>query len=146
MVALKATITGTSNITNENAESVTTGIKFKPKNGASDLLKWNVKPAAGLTFTPTKLSGYVNRCGTDAENGIVTFKYEITDDNIECYDEDFWTEYHEEGVENPEDALEEHFEEIIEGYDVPPEGDYKYDRSEEKLVSVDYDTEYYKRD
>ena len=83
---------------------------------------------------------------TDAENGIVTFKYEITDDNIECYDEDFWTEYHEEGFENPEDALEEHFEEIIEGYDVPPEGDYKYDRSEEKLVSVDYDTEYYKKD
>ena len=37
---------------------------------------------------------------TDAENGIVTFKYEITDDNIECYDEDFWTEYHEEGFEN----------------------------------------------
>ena len=66
----EATITGTSNITNENAEKVTTGIKFKPANGASDLLKWNVKPAAGLTFTPTKLSGYVNRCGTDAENGI----------------------------------------------------------------------------
>ena len=58
-----ATITGTSSITNETAESVTTGIKFKPANGASDLLKWNVKPAAGLTFTPTKLSGYVNRCG-----------------------------------------------------------------------------------
>ena len=66
----EATITGTSNITNENAEKVTTGIKFKPANSASDLLKWNVKPAAGLTFTPTKLSGYVNRCGTDAENGI----------------------------------------------------------------------------
>ena len=25
----------------------------------------------GLTFTPTKVSGYVNRCGTDAGNGIV---------------------------------------------------------------------------
>ena len=70
-----ATITGTSNITNENAEKVTTGIKFKPANGASDLLKWNVKPAAGLTFTPTKLSGYVNRCGTDAENGITISVY-----------------------------------------------------------------------
>ena len=70
-----ASITGTSSITNENAESVTTGIKFKPKNGASDLLKWNVKPAAGLTFTPTKLSGYVNRCGTDAENGITVSVY-----------------------------------------------------------------------
>ncbi len=71
----EATITGTSNITNENAEKVTTGIKFKPANGASDLLKWNVKPAAGLTFTPTKLSGYVNRCGTDAENGITISVY-----------------------------------------------------------------------
>ena len=70
-----ATITGTANITNENAEKVTTGIKFKPANGASDLLKWNVKPAAGLTFTPTKLSGYVNRCGTDAENGITISVY-----------------------------------------------------------------------
>ena len=70
-----ASITGTSSITNGNAESVTTGIKFKPKNGASDLLKWNVKPAAGLTFTPTKLSGYVNRCGTDAENGITVSVY-----------------------------------------------------------------------
>ena len=70
-----ASITGTSSITNENAESVTTGIKFKPANGASDLLKWNVKPAAGLTFTPTKLSGYVNRCGTDAENGITVSVY-----------------------------------------------------------------------
>ena len=70
-----ATITGTSSITNETAASVTTGIKFKPANGASDLLKWNVKPAAGLTFTPTKLSGYVNRCGTDAENGITVSVY-----------------------------------------------------------------------
>ena len=70
-----ATITGTSSITNETAEKVTTGIKFKPANGASDLLKWNVKPAAGLTFTPTKLSGYVNRCGTDAENGITVSVY-----------------------------------------------------------------------
>ena len=70
-----ASITGTSSITNENAEKVTTGIKFKPANGASDLLKWNVKPAAGLTFTPTKLSGYVNRCGTDAENGITVSVY-----------------------------------------------------------------------
>lgn len=71
----EATITGTSNITNENAEKVTTGIKFKPANAATDLLKWYVKPTAGLTFTPTKLSGYVNRCGTDAENGITISVY-----------------------------------------------------------------------
>ncbi|MGN1263394.1 MAG: hypothetical protein ACI4TW_05100, partial [Prevotella sp.] len=65
-----ATITGTSDITDENAEKVTTGIKFQPKNGATDILTWSLKPAKGLTFTPTRLTGYVNRCGTDSEKGI----------------------------------------------------------------------------
>lgn len=65
-----AKINGTSSITNENAEQVATGIKFKPATGAGDVLTWSVKPALGLTFTPTRLTGYVNRCGTDAENGI----------------------------------------------------------------------------
>ena len=63
-------ITGTSNITNGDAEKVTTGIKFRP-SGSTTSLEWSVKPASGLTFTPTKLTGYVNRCGTDVENGIV---------------------------------------------------------------------------
>ena len=67
-------ITGTSKITNENAQQVATGIKFKPA-GSTQSLSWNVKPAAGLTFTPTKLTGYVNRCGTDAENGITIRAY-----------------------------------------------------------------------
>lgn len=67
-------ITGTSNITDENAQKVTTGIKFRP-SGTTQSLVWGVKPAAGLTFTPTKLSGYVNRCGTDAENGIKVSVY-----------------------------------------------------------------------
>lgn len=70
-----ATITGTANITNENAEKVLTGIKFKPATGASDVLKWNAKPAAGLTFTPTRVAGYVNRVGTDSENGITVSVY-----------------------------------------------------------------------
>ena len=64
-----AEITGISNITNENAQKETTGIKFKP-SGTTKSLVWSVKPAAGLTFTPTRIAGYVNRCGTDAENGI----------------------------------------------------------------------------
>ena len=64
-----AEITGTSNITNENAQKETTGIKFKP-SGTTKSLVWSVKPAAGLTFTPTRIAGYVNRCGTDVENGI----------------------------------------------------------------------------
>ena len=61
--------TGVSNITDENAQKVTTGIKFRP-SGSTQTLTWNVKTAAGLTFTPTRLTGYVNRCGTDVENGI----------------------------------------------------------------------------
>ena len=64
-----AEITGTSNITNENAQKETTGIKFKP-SGTTKSLVWSVKPAAGLTFTPTRIAGFVNRCGTDVENGI----------------------------------------------------------------------------
>jgi hypothetical protein len=64
-----AEITGISNITNENAQKETTGIKFKP-SGTTKSLVWSVKPAAGLTFTPTRIAGYVNRCGTDVENGI----------------------------------------------------------------------------
>lgn len=70
-----ATITGTANITDGSASQVATGIKFKPANGASDLLKWNVKPVAGVKFTPTRLKGYVNRVGTDAENGITISVY-----------------------------------------------------------------------
>ncbi len=47
------------------------GIAFKPKNGRDDKIKWIVTPNEGFTFTPTKISGYVNRDGTDVENGIV---------------------------------------------------------------------------
>lgn len=67
-------ITGTSNITDENAQKVTTGIKFRP-SGSTKSLIWSVKPVAGLTFTPTKLTGYINRCGTDAEKGITISAY-----------------------------------------------------------------------
>lgn len=66
----EASIPGISDITDGNAAKVTTGIKFQPKGGASDVLTWSLKPAKGLTFTPTRLTGYVNRCGTDSEKGI----------------------------------------------------------------------------
>ena len=65
------TITGVTSITNpDGSNSGVTGIKFKPA-GTTKELNWFVRPATGLTFTPTKVSGYVNRCGTDAGNGIV---------------------------------------------------------------------------
>lgn len=48
------------------------GLKIGNNTGKKETeINWFVRPAAGLTFTPTKVSGYVNRCGTDVENGIV---------------------------------------------------------------------------
>ena len=48
------------------------GLKINNDSGKKETeINWFVRPAAGLTFTPTKVSGYVNRCGTDVENGIV---------------------------------------------------------------------------
>lgn len=64
-------LTGTAKVTmTDGTDTGVTGIKFKP-SGTTTALNWFVRPAAGLTFTPTKVSGYVNRCGTDAEKGIV---------------------------------------------------------------------------
>ena len=48
------------------------GLKIGNDSGKKETeLNWFVRPAAGLTFTPTKVSGYVNRCGTNVEKGIV---------------------------------------------------------------------------
>lgn len=38
--------------------------------GTTEAVEWIVKPSKGLTFTPTSISTYVNRFGTDAENGV----------------------------------------------------------------------------
>ena len=42
---------------------------FTP-SGSTKAVEWTVKPSKGLTFTPTSISTYVNRFGTDAENGV----------------------------------------------------------------------------
>ena len=48
------------------------GLKIGNESGKKETeINWFVRPAAGLTFTPTKVSGYVNRCGTNVQNGIV---------------------------------------------------------------------------
>ena len=47
-----------------------TFIKIKPKNGAEDAVEWYVKPTQGVTFTPTRISMYIQRFGTDAQNGV----------------------------------------------------------------------------
>lgn len=38
--------------------------------GTTKAVEWTVKPSKGLTFTPTSISTYVKRFGTDAENGV----------------------------------------------------------------------------
>ncbi len=38
--------------------------------GTTKAVEWTVKPSKVLTFTPTSISTYVNRFGTDAENGV----------------------------------------------------------------------------
>lgn len=42
---------------------------FRPV-GSTKAVEWTVKPSKGLTFTPTSISTYVNRFGTDSENGV----------------------------------------------------------------------------
>ena len=65
-----ATISGTALVTMTDGTSTdVTGLKFKPA-GATKELNWFVRPALGLTFTPTRVEGYINRCGTDAEKGV----------------------------------------------------------------------------
>ena len=64
------TITGTADITKTDGSSTgVKALKFKPAGTTKDL-NWFVRPAKGLTFTPTKVQGYINRCGTNVENGV----------------------------------------------------------------------------
>ena len=51
-------------------------IKLQPANGEKDAVSWHMKPAKGLTFSPTKISAYIAKFGTDAapHNVIVTGK------------------------------------------------------------------------
>ena len=47
-------------------------------NGASDIIKWTVKPVKGLTFTPVSVSFYVGRDGTDGSGNDVTVRGSVT--------------------------------------------------------------------
>lgn len=76
------TITGTTTITNtDGASSGKTGIKFRPA-GVTQSLKWFVRPAAGLTFTPTKVKGYINRCGTNVQDGVTVSAYKAGGESV----------------------------------------------------------------
>ena len=65
---LTLTGSGTGQAKYPDGTSVTFA-KLKPA-GSTNSVEWSVKPASGLTFTPTKISAYIARFGTDAENGI----------------------------------------------------------------------------
>ena len=60
--------TGTGQAVDDAGEKVVF-IKLRP-SGTTQAVKWEAKPTAGLTFTPTKISLYIQRFGTNAENGV----------------------------------------------------------------------------
>ena len=65
------TLGAAKNITKPGGEdSGIKGIKFT-YGSQTNTLNWFIRPAAGLTFTPTRVQGYVNRDGTDVEKGVV---------------------------------------------------------------------------
>lgn len=47
---------GTVKGTEKSVQNGVTYLKVTPTSGASDKIKWMVKPVKGLTFTPTKVS------------------------------------------------------------------------------------------
>jgi len=57
--------------TGSRSEDPDNGMKFITFKGANTQLHWYVKPAAGLTFTPTQIKLLVQRFGTNKENGVV---------------------------------------------------------------------------
>lgn len=65
---IEVTGSGTGQAKDENGSAVTF-VKLRP-SGTTTSVEWFVKPAKGLTFTPVKLSAYIQRFGTDAENGV----------------------------------------------------------------------------
>ena len=62
-------ITGVGTRSADDAAQGVTFVKFKP-SGSTQAVEWVVKPAAGLTFTPTQISLWIQRFGTDAQNGV----------------------------------------------------------------------------
>ena len=63
------TITGSAIRTSEPKLDDVTFVKFKPA-GSTTQLHWYVKPAKGLTFTPSEIRMYIQRFGTDAKSGV----------------------------------------------------------------------------
>ena len=63
------TVTGIGTRTADDKAEGVTFVKLKPA-GSTTAASWVLKPASGLTFTPTKVSMWIQRFGTDAQNGV----------------------------------------------------------------------------
>ena len=65
-------LSGVNTSTGSRSQDPDNGMAFLTFAGSSDFkMNWNVKPTAGLTFTPTQIRMYVQRFGTNKENGVV---------------------------------------------------------------------------
>ena len=62
-------VSKTSTTTLDAQNNKMTMTAFNP-TGNTKAVEWTVKPTKGLTFTPTSVSAYINRFGTDKENGV----------------------------------------------------------------------------
>jgi len=62
-----------------------TFVRFNSLKGESDPISWTVKPAKGLTFTPTKVTFYISRNGTDGSKEAVTVKGQTNDGAEEIF-------------------------------------------------------------
>ena len=63
------TVTGTGTRSSEPLADGVTFVKFKPA-GSTQAVQWIAKPARGLEFTPTKITMWIQRFGTDAKDGV----------------------------------------------------------------------------
>ena len=63
------TVTGTGTRDSEPLADGITFVKFKPA-GSTQAVQWVAKPARGLEFTPTKITMWIQRFGTDAKDGV----------------------------------------------------------------------------
>ncbi len=59
-----------------------TFVRMGAINGASDPISWSLKPAKGVTFTPTKVSFYIARNGTDGTEKCVTVQGRTFDGSV----------------------------------------------------------------
>lgn len=73
-----ATVTGTGTrsseplLTDEDGNTITF-VTVQPSESSSEEIAWTVKPTSGLTFTPTLVSGYIQRFGTDSSSGVTVY-------------------------------------------------------------------------